>query len=446
MLRFARATLFASLCSSALTLTSMSASASVHYVRASASGANNGSDWANAFTNPSSALLAAQSGDQIWVAAGTYAPARPGGLRTASFALKAGVSMYGGFAGTEWALSQRDVAAHPTILSGDLNGDDSAARFDWTSHGENSYHVVTASNVGASALIDGFVITGGYADAAAPIDPHDGAGGGLVATGSSPTCVDLRIEDNFALRGGGVAGANLKSSIVTQNQAQSGGGVHGSVVKLEACRIFGNRATTEGSAVKLAFGNGALIVNCVVYGNTGPGTAILGEYVDAIVVNCTVAYNLATNAVCAGIADFGVANGIRVRNSILWGNRGASGSLMDQQIGGSSGSWSAIEGFVQPNALNIGNADPRFRDARGADEVIGTSDDDYTLVLTSPCIDSGNNVYVPLGIATDAGGLPRVVDEPLMLDTGPGPAPHVDRGAHESDGTNIPGLRPLKKY
>ncbi|MFN0244561.1 MAG: right-handed parallel beta-helix repeat-containing protein [Planctomycetota bacterium] len=445
MPRFARATLFASLCSSAFVLTSTTASASVYYVRASASGSNNGSNWANAFTSPSSALLAAQSGDQIWVAAGTYEPARPGGLRSASFALKTGVSIYGGFAGTEWALSQRDITAHPTILSGDLNGDDSAARFDWTNHGENSYHVVTASNVGASARIDGFVITGGYADAVAPTDPHDGAGGGVVATGSSPTCVHLRIEDNYARNGGGVADANLKSSTVTQNQAQFGGGLHASVIRLEACRIFGNRATTEGSAVKLAFGNGSLIVNCLVYGNTGPGTAILGEYVGAHVIHCTVAYNLATNATCAGVADFGLSSGIIVRNSILWGNRGASGSLMDQQIGGSSSDWSAIEGFVQPNALHIGNADPRFRDARGADDVIGTSDDDYTLVLTSPCIDSGNNVYVPLGIAADASGLPRVVDEPLMLDTGPGPAPHVDRGAHESDGTNIPGLRPLKK-
>ena len=354
-----------------------------------------------------------------------------------SFVMKAGVSMYGGFSGVEGSLAERNSVANPTILSGDLAGDDSAAQFDWSRHGENSYHVVRAIGVGANTVLDGFVIRGGYADTPAPTDPLDGKGGGLAVSGGSPTGVHLRIEDNYALRGGGVSGANLKRCTVTSNQAQRGGGVYAPVVALEGCRIFGNRATDEGSAVKLSFGNGSLIVNCLVYGNIGPDSAILGEYVGGKVVNCTVAYNQATSTTCAGIADFGEASGLLVENSILWGNRGTSGPLEVQQIAGSGGYMNVYEGLSEPDwSGNIGS-DPLFRDPEGVDEVIGTSDDDYRIVFPSPCIDSGNNSFVPSGLATDFAGSARFVDVPLAPDGPAGPAPVVDRGAHEMSRTIV---------
>ncbi|MBK7938735.1 MAG: hypothetical protein IPJ82_17340 [Lewinellaceae bacterium] len=61
-----------------LTLTAASvASAQTIYVKSNASGANNGSSWADAFTSLDAALAAAVPGNQIWVAAGTYKPANP---------------------------------------------------------------------------------------------------------------------------------------------------------------------------------------------------------------------------------------------------------------------------------------------------------------------------------------------------------------------------------
>src|SRR5690349_8828972 len=107
--------------------------AGVIYVRAGASGANSGSSWANAYTSLANALSAASSGDQIWVAAGTYTPT-DGSDRTASFTLENGVAVYGGFAGTETLLSQRDWNTNITTLSGDIGTVGDAS--------DNSFHVV----------------------------------------------------------------------------------------------------------------------------------------------------------------------------------------------------------------------------------------------------------------------------------------------------------------
>src|SRR5437762_1105579 len=85
------------------------AGAGIIYVRPGAAG--NGASWAGAYGSVQTALLAANSGDEIWVAAGTYHPAPPPSSpaqgRQESFALKNGVALYGGFAGTETTRGQR---------------------------------------------------------------------------------------------------------------------------------------------------------------------------------------------------------------------------------------------------------------------------------------------------------------------------------------------------
>ena len=93
-------------------------------------GENDGSSWRNAYTDLQSALAVAGASDQIWVAAGTYLPTTGNNLpedvedpREVSFAINNGVKVYGGFAGGETSLEQRDINANQTILSGNIGED-----------------------------------------------------------------------------------------------------------------------------------------------------------------------------------------------------------------------------------------------------------------------------------------------------------------------------------
>ena len=91
--------------------------------------------------------------DQIWVAAGTYTPTRdihgnlnPSDPRDASFLLRYGVKVFGGFNGTETGFAARNPIANQTILSGDLTGNDiisgNGSATTITYNGENAYHVL----------------------------------------------------------------------------------------------------------------------------------------------------------------------------------------------------------------------------------------------------------------------------------------------------------------
>jgi hypothetical protein len=116
--------------------------AAVVYVDEDATGANDGSSWADAFTDLAAAMdYADVIGDELWVAEGTYKPSVS--ARSEYFSLNAGVAVYGGFNGTETQLSQRDWRTYETILSGDLNGNDNAnVSYTEATRSENSYRVL----------------------------------------------------------------------------------------------------------------------------------------------------------------------------------------------------------------------------------------------------------------------------------------------------------------
>ncbi|MEX0881249.1 MAG: M20/M25/M40 family metallo-hydrolase [Thermoanaerobaculia bacterium] len=396
------------------------ASAAVIYVDAAATGSNNGSSWANAYTSLQAGLAAAVSPDEIWVAAATYRPTGTAN-RTISFPMKNGVGVYGGFDGTETLRTERDPEANVTILSGDIG---TAGAPD------NSYHVVTAgATVTLSGVLDGFTITGGQADGAPPPTSNDDRGAGIWINGGSPTLAQLTVTGNFALGQGGGLRITSGSAIVLNSQFVSntvafnvdtnlngGGGVFvggGSSLTAQNCVFRSNSisgTTTGGGGIQTS-GAPVTLVNCIIAQNSPNGLQV--STVDGSVIdNCTFTANNGYGAA------FIVSNSNSIANTIFWGDFIPEIFLSSATI---SISYSDIQGGGFPGTGNI-NADPLFLGAPG----------DLRPGVLSPVVDAGNNLAVPGGVTTDVVGLPRFFDDPDVPDTGAGlTPPYVDMGAYE---------------
>jgi predicted outer membrane repeat protein len=251
-----------------------SADARIIYVDHSAAGRNNGESWADAFTNLSAALDKARAHDEVRVARGTYRPALPTADRQESFDLgkASGATIRGGYAGL--GAPDPEVCAfeaYPTILSGDLRGDDEPGfRHD----GENCYHVLTGRGTDPTTVLEGFTITGGHANSQSP---EDQCGAGLYNEGGGLTIRDCHFLGNTCDDNGGAvfnkAGAlRLIRCRFSDNRATNGGAVYSvdnsvhDYPVLFACRFSGNRADNCGGGLYHSNSHAELI-GCAFYAN-----------------------------------------------------------------------------------------------------------------------------------------------------------------------------------
>ena len=253
--------------------------ARVRYVDADATGGNDGLTWTDAFVFLQDALDAADPGDQIWVAEGIYHPddgvSVNEGDRTATFQLLTGVGIHGGFEGDEETLQQRAGLFDQTILSGDLNDDDDLRDSPAVScFSNNSYNVVTGSGTDATAILDGFTISGGNAYGDSPYPHNTVRGGGVYINPGSPTLVNCTIRDNCALlQGGGLFNEaetpTLLNCTLTSNRAQYGGGMFNELggPMLTDCTFAGNVSTSYGGGMyNLGYG-ATILINCAFTSN-----------------------------------------------------------------------------------------------------------------------------------------------------------------------------------
>jgi len=215
-----------------------------------------GTGWPTAFRFLQDALAAARTpgagggADEIHVAQGIYRPDQDEagnvtpGDQEATFALSSGMALMGGYAGLGAPdPDERDIELYETILTGDLAGDDEPG---FINYDENSFHVVTGTDVGETAVLDGFTITAGNAESPSADDRDYGGG--------------LRMEN---------AQAFVCNCVFTANRARSGASIfmRESSPVVADCVFSRNRAISLGGAMYIASGSGPTIDRCAFYRN-----------------------------------------------------------------------------------------------------------------------------------------------------------------------------------
>jgi photosystem II stability/assembly factor-like uncharacterized protein len=244
------------------------------YVNQNAVGSNDGSSWFDAYTDLQVALDSAEAGDEIWVAEGTYLP---GDDPASTFLIDKNLKLYGGFAGTECYLSERNIEAYLTILSGDLNGDD--VNDDFVNFKSDNTHTVVriTSSVTDATLLDGFIIRGGHANGVGQTSEN---GGGIYSDGT-PTIRNCTFEQNYALVwGGAVAQFDYSGSTVifdnchfnNNNSGESGLAIViiESLFDIRFCTFTGNIDYVDspiGTTLFIADPYGGTVRNCTFENN-----------------------------------------------------------------------------------------------------------------------------------------------------------------------------------
>ncbi|MDM8561324.1 choice-of-anchor U domain-containing protein, partial [Candidatus Parabeggiatoa sp. HSG14] len=410
------------------------------YVNQTASGQKTGCDWTNAITDLQAALTQVTTGvlpqvNEIWVAKGTYFPTTDLN-REATFQLLNGVSIYGGFAGSEAEVSQNKYQENQTILSGDIGivGDNS----------DNSYHVVTGLGTDATAVLHGVTITKGnasksggglYNDPGSPTLHHisftdnsalkyGGAiyngnqshptlefgfiknntatdGGGIYNDNSHPVISHVFLQSNTASnQGGGVfnqAGSNpiLGHVNMSSNTAIQGGGIanNNSSPKISHSILSGNQATEGGGMVNL--NQSSPVLSHVIFsGNsaTQTGSALLNQNSTLTLSQTTITENLAPTG--SGIVN--QSSQATINNSIIWQNH-PQGGIKGAQISDDANSQTTVNySIIQGGWVGEGNQneDPLFTESVVDHITTHTTVGNFHLSENSPAIDAGNNTLI----------------------------------------------------
>lgn len=344
----------------------------VVYVRADGSDAGDGSTWALAKKTVQAAIAAADLGGEVWVKAGTY-------NERITFSL--GVSVYGGFTGTEALRSARpDPALNPSILDGGAGGS----------------VVSIPGGITPLTVLDGFTIRNGGGGA---------NGAGINIANANPTISHNILTQNLNASGGGGVYVNLGAPIITNNT------------------FIGNQANAGGGGLWLDSSQGARVAdNTFTLNRTaGIGGAILLRGGSATIVNNTLVENQSSGVGGAIYCDTSPGGTIQ-NNVIAFNNSGihqSDGTFTEDYNCLFQNSLGSYDGL--PAGSHDIQSDPKAaRDTRG----------EFHIQPTSPCRNAGNNAVVQPG-DLDIDGQARIQQG------------IVDIGADESDGvaTFVPSQR-----
>jgi Abnormal spindle-like microcephaly-assoc'd, ASPM-SPD-2-Hydin len=309
------------------------------YVNGARPEGGTGTNWNTAFKYLQEALKGAVAGDQVLIAKGTYYPDDFNadvngqylnfGDRELSFNVKAGVNLYGGFAGNETSIDQRDPVANETILSGEIWKVDP---LDPETSGYQRYWSLHVIVLAGDATFDSLTIEKGRANGDNP--PYNQGGGVYLETGTL-TLVDCTINECLAAQDGGAVFGNVNATRCTfsGNRADneflltdaklndplntqhawiyspvcSGGAIRGDVVA-NSCQFIDNHTrarslsltgfTSEASGGAIT-GTSVVVKRCKFQGNTADATAVhIGGNSDATALGGAISSENTTAVDC----------------------------------------------------------------------------------------------------------------------------------------------------
>ena len=398
------------------------------------------SSWSDPYGDLQQAINDAQSGDDIWVAEGTYKPTQhiPDHLtygymytlddRYKTFYINKNIRIYGGFVGNEYGYQQRGIIAKST-LSGDIDN-------NGVLDNGNVYNIVTIHNA-TGVVLDGFEITGGNANGGYwyyetyinIINPNYKdhwergcfAGAGIYITRSSVDLYNLDIHHNFSIHGGGIYidAARYLMNGITYMEMSCGN------VYLTDVKISNNEYETIGGGIFANNMNILELINVAITQNTPTdsyswgGGMYLGEYVKCTLINVTIASNIAS-VIFNGKNQGGQA--IRtdlpiplvIKNSIIHHDRNSSYETISSYSPPILTQTNSLIKYVNASGSNLGGTtSPGFWDPTNGDY---TLDPDW-----SDCVGAGNNSDNPRRYDLK-GDLRRV-------------GTNIDLGAYESGNT-----------
>ena len=382
------------------------ASATIRYVSPAGDDANDGLSWATAKASVNTAVSASSSGDEVYVAAGTY---------NETVTVKDGVQIRGGY---NAATGTRDIENFKSILDGT---------------GLSKFMIVKYSpDCTVPTYIEGLILQN---------SDYSGEGGAAFIRGNVILDKCIIRNCNGASNGGGVyaiaesvnAPAVIRNSTIEMCTSTSSGGaamLYKNAI-MENCIVRGNCG--KYGAIRSHYAT-CIVRNCVIYNNSctvdgWPGSAGVFNEAGSLVINCTVVNN-------QGIQYAGIHSESEVYNSVFWGNKDQEGdadpaNYISSESGGSSHNY-ADEGFqptcfssITMDRTNMGENGPHFNNPTtfvgaptNAAEIAAMQAADFSLLATSPLINQGRNDKAP---ATDIVGTARPIGGT------------VDVGAYEFD-------------
>lgn len=266
------------------------------------------------------------SGDEVWIAAGTYV------LSAVNTIDQANHSVMGGFSGTEITSLERQKGTKPWDYTNETILD-----------GNNSVQILFAGNAFANVLFEGLTITKSSA-ANAAAQYRDGV-----------TLQNCKIINNNSTgNGGGVNfynGGNLTNSYIAGNVASTGGGVYSNnasttvTSNVLGCLIENNRAYTTAGGIRVQGDGFTNVTDCVIRSNKGldnagttlkAGGAIYTNSANNNFTNCLIYNNSGTNTIYFNGGNIknstivnnvgqvfvaGASVAITITNTIVWGNK-----------------------------------------------------------------------------------------------------------------------------